>query len=101
MQWAGVGGMAESLTAIFSCLGAPALSPVLALTLVSPFSNPTEHCSLFIGLVLGWVSWSRESGSARASIREGTGGLSPELSERIRGMTPFCGKSSALLSGSA
>lgn len=82
--------MAEPLTAIFSCLGAPALSPVLALTLASPFANPAEHCSLFIGFILCWVSHSRGLGSARASTREGAGGLSPELSERIRRMTPFC-----------
>ena len=77
-------GMAEPLTAISSCLSAPAVSPVLALTLVSPFAkliqlaNPTGNCSLFIGLVLCWVSCSqlsKGSGSARASTREGTRGV--------------------------
>lgn len=77
-------------TAVFSCLWTPAVSPVLALTLVSHFAkliqlaNPTENCSLFIGLVLCWVSCSQLNkglGSARDSIKEGTGRLWPEVSE--------------------
>lgn len=75
--------------------------PVLPLTLVSPFAIPAEHCSLFTGFVLCWFSCSRASESARGSTREGTRGLSPERSGRIRGMIPFCGRSSALSSGSA